>query len=75
MKTVMTFCFGRSLSFSTDGSGSAKMTKSVTVDMIDEVNHTGYVGRHLPCIPGTIKAMGMHATARIMTCRMVQKIT
>ena len=75
MKRVMTFCFVRSLSLRTDGNGSAKMTKSVTVDMMDEVNHTGYVGRHLSCMLGTITDMGMHVTARMMTCVMVQRIT
>ena len=75
MKSVTIFCLGFNLSLMTEGSGSRKIIKSVTVDMMDDVSQTGYVGRHLPSIEGTMTARGMQVRARMTSCVTVQHRT
>lgn len=75
IKTVTIFCFLFILNFTTHGSGSAKITKSVNMDMMDEKSHSGYVLMHLPSIAGAMTAMGMQVTARRMSCVTVQMPT
>ena len=69
------FCFFLSFSRITEGNGSTNMTKSVTVDMMLEVNQTGYVGRHRPSIEGTMEASGMQARTSMMSWASVQRRT
>jgi len=75
IKTVTIFCFLLILSLTTHGSGSAKITKSVNMDMMDENSHNGYVLIHLPSMLGAMTAMGMQVTARRMSCVTVQMPT
>ena len=75
IRTVTIFCFFLSFNRITEGSGSAKMTKSVTVDMMLEVSQTGYVDRQRPCIDGTMDANGIQARASIITWVRVHRRT
>lgn len=69
------FCFFLNFNLITEGSGSAKMTKSMTVDMTLDVSQTGYVGRHLPSIEGTMAASGMQARTSMIIWVRVQRRT